>query len=357
MPQEVPFASWAPFTLMARISASTILLLAASATPRFADASSAQVTACARIPDAATRLACYDDLAGRGQERAAPSATPAIPAEAPERVAAPASGLDSRWELRPELQQGVFKLVPHRPVYGLVHWTTDANQQPTSPTRAFDGTQPVELEPFEGKIQLSFKTKLAQDLGGTQGDLWFGYTQVSYWQVGNRRYSSPFRETNYEPEATLMFPTSFALGDLRLRFAGLTLNHQSNGRGGSLSRSWNRVIGEFGAEYGPWSLHLRPWTRVFGPGGDRNDNPDIEDYAGRGELVVAWRGRGHVVTATARHSLRTGDRSRGSARLDWAIPLVGSLNAHLQVFSGYGLNLVDYNHRQTTLGVGVSFFD
>ena len=141
-----------------------------------------------------------------------------------------------------------------------------------------------------------------------------------------------------------------------MRFLGLTLNHQSNGQGGSLSRSWNRLIGEAAAEYKSRGHSMyTPWTRVFDSSGERDDNPDIEDYVGRGELSVSWRRRGHVVTGTARHSLRGDERSRGSMRLDWAFPLAGSLNGHVQLFSGYGLNLIDYNHRQTTIGIGVSF--
>lgn len=281
--------------------------------------SNAQLAVCARIADPAARLACYDELAGAERARGAgvpqpASKAPHAPAAA-DRVALRASVMEERWELRPELKRGTFNLLPYRPVYGLVHWTTDANTQPASPTRPFDASQPVDLDRAEGKFQLSFKTKAAEGLFGTRGDLWLGYTQVSYWQVGNRRHSSPFRETNYEPEATLLFPLNVGLGGLDVRFAGLTLNHQSNGRGGTLSRSWNRLIGEVGAEYGPWSLHARPWARVFKSSGQDDDNPDIEDYAGRGELAVSWRGRGHVVTTTLRHSLRSGDRSR--ARRGW----------------------------------------
>jgi phospholipase A1 len=333
--------------------------LAAAIAASFAMPSHAQLSTCTSIADPAARLACYDALAGR--QSAAPAQTQVPPVDAPapitEPLAARPSFLEERWELRPADKRGVFNLRPHRPIYGLIHWTSDKNQQPGSPTRAFDLPRPLDLDSVEGKIQFSFKTKLAEGLLGTRSDLWFGYSQVSYWQVGNRDQSSPFRETNYEPEATWIVPVEWGVGGMRMRFLGLTLNHQSNGQGGSLSRSWNRLIGEAAAEYGPWSFHVRPWTRVFESSGNRNDNPDIEDYAGRGELALAWRRDGHVVTATARHTLRTDERSRGSLRLDWAFPLAGSLNGHVQIFSGYGLNLIDYNHRQTTIGLGFSFLD
>jgi phospholipase A1/A2 len=65
---------------------------------------------------------------------------------------------------------------------------------------------------------------------------WFGYTQTSFRLVANRRFSSPFREANYEPEAMLIWPLQLSTGDFRMRFVGLTLNHQANGRSGALHR-------------------------------------------------------------------------------------------------------------------------
>ncbi len=52
---------------------------------------------------------------------------------------------------------------------------------------------------------------------------WLGYTQSSRWQVYNEDESRPFRETNYEPEASLVFRTNYELLGLNLAYAGLNL--------------------------------------------------------------------------------------------------------------------------------------
>jgi phospholipase A1/A2 len=310
---------------------------------------------CAAITSDADRLRCYDRVAGR-------EAVSAPDRRGVERVGTmkdvgPATRLERDWELRPDLEQGTFNIAPYRPLYLLAHYMWSPNDRPFSPTRQLDPATDVTLNPSEAKFQLSFKTKLAQNLFGSPGDLWFGYTQRSFWQIGNKRYSSPFRETNYEPELMYLHPLALNAGNWTARYVAVSLDHQSNGRDKPLSRSWNRLIGDLAAENGPWALHLRPWVRIFPAHGTANDNPDITDYVGRGEMLVEYRSGRQVVSFTGRHTLRGGSASRGSGQVDWAFPLAGSLNAHVQLFSGYGESLIDYNHRQTSLGVGISFND
>ena len=312
---------------------------------------------CAAIADDHDRLACYDELARAEHPPLLRAPGTDAAAHAPV-VAEPApSEIEKRWELRPGLKQGIFKLLPYRPLYALGHGTSNTNDDPNSPTRALTEPENIKLERVEAKLQLSLKTKLLQDILASPADLWFGYSQQSYWQIANGRYSSPFRETDYQPEAILVYPLQFERSGINARYAALSAVHESNGRGQALSRSWNRLVGELALESGPWSLQLRPWLRVFDASGQQDDNPDIEDFVGRGELIAVYRSGRQVVTLNGRHTLRAGSRSRGSAQLDWAFPLAGSINGHVQLFSGYGENLLDYNHRQTSVGLGVSFFD
>lgn len=262
--------------------------------------------------------------------------------------------LDSRWELAKDSKFGVFNLRGYKPIYALpLFWASRTNPLPQSPNPNNTITEAGHTQPVEGKFQLSFKTKIVENIFGDNGDLWGAYTQTSRWQMFNGEESRPFRETNYEPELMLMFRNRYHLGGWNGRMAGIGINHQSNGQGDPHSRSWNRIIGVIGLDRDNWALVLRPWWRV--PEGSREDNnPDIEDYIGRGDAMLVYRHGNHELAAIGRHSLRRGDRSHGSLQLDWGFPLDGPLRGHVQVFSGYGESLIDYNHKSTYVGLGIS---
>ena len=309
-------------------------------------------TACAAIDDDAARLACYDRLhRGRNQSAAlqAPTAT-AAPAHQP--VPRATGSLEAAWSTA---RVEPFSLQPHRAIYLLPVSATDAvNRRPSSP--APNHTVGVDLpnRAEEVKFQLSAKTLLWGGLFGERGDLWLAYTQSSRWQLYQGEISRPFRETNYEPELTFNVLTGWNVLGWTGRIAGLSLNHQSNGRALPLSRSWNRLIGHVGFENGDWSVVMRHWVRLRESAAE-DDNPDILNYVGRAELTVRHaRGQSGALSLRLRHSLRGGAESRGSAEFEWAFPLSGRLQGYVQASSGYGESLVDYNFRQNRIGIGFS---
>ncbi|NIS75655.1 MAG: phospholipase [Deltaproteobacteria bacterium] len=211
-------------------------------------------------------------------------------------------------------------------------------------------------ENFEVKFQLSLKILLWEKMfGNKNGNLYFGYTQRSFWQLYDKALSSPFRETNYEPEMFVRFNTDFTLLGLKHRFVSVGLNHQSNGRGRPLSRSWNRIYAEIVAERGNLVVSLKPWFRI--PENERDDdNPDIEKYLGYGEVTAAYGLRGHVFSLLFRNNLR-GRRNRGAVELGWSFPVTHNLRGYVQYFNGYGESLVDYNDASNRIGIGVMLSD
>ncbi|HEU0186852.1 MAG TPA: phospholipase A, partial [Gallionellaceae bacterium] len=193
-------------------------------------------------------------------------------------------------------------------------------------------------------------------LGFTSFRLWGAYTQQSNWQAFNSRDSSPFRETNYEPELIATMGTGNSYG---LKLVNLGLVHQSNGRDLPGSRSWNRVYAQGGWETDTLSALARAWWRL--PENEsQDDNPDIQDYYGRGDILLRWAplDDSQVVDILLRNNLR-GDHNRSFIQIDWATPVTMNQSAklHVQFTTGYGESLIDYNYQQTTLGLGVSFRD
>jgi len=347
---------------LAVLASSTLLAAAAS------HAGEPAISACAAIQSDAERLACYDRIvadappdatlldadASVDRDQRALAASDLFPGEAGARRTR-RSLLDARWELDERSKLGTFNLRAHRPVYLLpLFWTTHKNETPDSPNPANRVAEPIDLTSLENKFQLSFKTKVLQGMFDGHGDLWFGFTQTSRWQLYNSDDSRPFRETNYEPEVLMVFGTDVALpGDWRLRMLGGGFAHQSNGRSLPLSRSWDRMLLDVAIERDDWVVEFRPWWRI--PEGDsRDDNPDISDYLGRADLRVVHQRGDHEYALTLRHSLRGGDESRGAVQFDWSFPMYRYLRGHVQVFDGYGESMIDYNHRATYIGVGAS---
>lgn len=265
--------------------------------------------------------------------------------------------LDKRWELSTDSKLGTWNIRAHQPVYLLpAFWTSDRNEFPQSPNPNNTVDEKQNLKSTEAKFQLSLKTKAAENLFGDNGDIWLGYTQSSRWQVYNAEESRPFRETNYEPEASLIFRTNYEILGLNARLLGMTFNHQSNGRADPLSRSWNRVMLNLGFERDNFALMLRPWYRIEEDAKDDN-NPDIENYVGRGDLTAFYRWNDHDFSLMLRHSLKGGDDSHGAVQFDWTFPISGKLRGNFQLFDGYGESLIDYNHRATYVGLGISLMN
>ena len=264
--------------------------------------------------------------------------------------------LSQSWELDKDDKNGTFKLNYYKPFYVLpVQWSNRMNTKPQSVGAPPAYDTPIPFHSTEVKFQISFKTKILQSFLFGKGDLWMGYTQVAHWQVYNQKLSRPFRELNYEPELIANFPLDFNFLGVKAKMAGVAFNHQSNGRADPISRSWNRVVFHFAMERDNFQLSIKPWIRLDG-GSEDDDNLEILDYVGRAEANVVYRKNGHIMDLSVRNSLSFKD-NHGSVQFNYMYPIKNNLRAHLQVFSGYGENLLDYNHYQTTIGLGLAFVE
>lgn len=309
---------------------------------------------CAAIRDDGQRLSCYDHAAGRMQpaetrDKELSTAPDRRSNEVvPVRIdSAVPSRLDAHWELTPDQEHGVFHFRPHRTNYLIATYNPEPNEAPYRPFR-FLVPESEGLARSELAFQLGFKMKAAQNLGGTPVDVWLGYTQHSFWQISNQEASSPFRETNYQPEVMAVLPLDIGLPGLRLRFLNFGFVHQSNGQASTLSRSWDRIYLQAGLERDNLTLLTRVWKTVGGKSAE--DNPDITEFLGRGDVLATYYLNQHELSLLARHNFESG---KGAGQLSWAFPLATNLKGYIHYFAGYGYSLIDYNEAQRVLGVGV----
>ena len=366
-----------------------LLFAVAAALPAAAVANDAALQ-CTLLQDNALRLACYDkvfaaqlppeqplsehEADGKPQLDVVQSVrqsignkeatlvfdTPEGQAEPSQELADAAAAytpLSQMYDLDANDPHGILTVREHNPMYLMPVWyNSSPNYAPSSPTRGAALQERFsDQKRIETKMQVSFKSKIAEDLFKSRADLWFGYTQKSDWQIYNQgRRSAPFRNTDYEPEIFITQPVKARLPwGGRLRMLGVGFAHQSNGQSRPESRSWNKVYAMAGMEWGKLTVIPRVWMRLFDSRGEDNDNPDLTKYLGYGDVKLQYRlNDKHNFSTTLRYNPKSG---YGAAEAAYTFPIKGKLQGVVRGFHGYGESLIDYNHKQSGIGFGLMF--
>ena len=199
----------------------------------------------------------------------------------------------------------------------------------------------------ETKFQISLAKPLFYDVFGLRESLVAAYTQTSWWQITKK--SSPFRETNYQPEIFLNFASPKYLEKIGIQNLKFGLLHESNGRDGSKSRSWNRVYVQSDFVYGNFSVSPRAWIVV----GDKGDNKDILKYIGHGDVRLSYNLNDHIFSLMLRNNLHFDKTNKGAAELSYMFQIFSTgVYGYLQYFTGYGESLIDYDRHTDKVGLG-----
>ena len=219
----------------------------------------------------------------------------------------------------------------------------------------YDLNESENKKQFETTFQISVEKPISYNFFGLNESISASYTQKSFWQTAKK--SSPFRETNYEPEIFVQFP--YKNSSNVLKGYKVALNHVSNGKNDEMSRSWNRAYLEGYFQFANLFIIPKVWYRIPERTED-DDNPDIQKYYGSGDLTFLYAYKKHTFELALRNNLRFSQSNKGSAEVNWTFPLPEFLSASdtygmLQIFSGYGNNLIDYDTEVHKIGFGIAF--
>ncbi len=198
------------------------------------------------------------------------------------------------------------------------------------------------------KFQISIAQRLTRSVLPWNTYLYLFYTQKVFWNV--LQESMPMPDLNFNPGIGIAKPL-FVRGNF-IGKVSLVLEHESNGKDGDASRSWNKVSLGANIIIDPnLMVHGKFWIPIV----DGENNRDILDYCGIYQAGMQLVSNDRRFNGGITLVKRRGWKPNYNIIIEAGMRLWKNANEYLfiQYYNGYGEGLLDYNKFQSMIRIGI----
>ncbi len=198
------------------------------------------------------------------------------------------------------------------------------------------------------KFQISIAQRLTRSTLPFGTYLYLFYSQKCFWNILEN--SMPMTDLNFNPGIGLTKPL-FVKG----RFLGkvsLIAEHESNGRDGAASRSWNRISLAGSIMIDPQIVvHGKVWIPII----DGSENRDILNYCGIYQMGTAFNSANGRFGLAVNLVKRKGWKLNYNTTVEFNYRIFARDNQYLflQYYNGYGEGLLAYKEFHSMIRMGL----
>jgi len=198
------------------------------------------------------------------------------------------------------------------------------------------------------KFQISFQQRLTKSVLPFHTYLYLFYSQKAIWHVF--RNSLPFHDLNFNPGIGLS--KHIVLKNRLVGKLTVMLEHESNGRDGISSRSWNKISIAGEAYISPYLMaHAKYWIPIV----DGQYNKDILRYSGISQAGFQSMSNDDrwVLDVTLVKRKGWNFNFNTIIQLGYRINHNSNQFIMLQYYNGYGETMLDYNQYHSRIRFGL----
>lgn len=209
------------------------------------------------------------------------------------------------------------------------------------------GGTPTEFN-SDVKFQISFQQRLTKSVLPWNTYLYLFYTQKAMWNVFER--SLPFHDLNFNPGIGIS--RYIIMKNRLIGKATMMIEHESNGRDGTASRSWNKISWAGEAYISPFLMaHAKFWIPII----DGQYNRDILKYMGIYQTGFQAKSLDDKWVLDMTLVKRQGWNLNFNTIIQLGYRINHNSNQFLmlQYYNGYGECMLDYNQYHSRIRIGL----